>query len=177
MLLLRSLFRHTGKYEIELKEGKVGMSRLKIVFFVLGITMLIIIVFIQTANLRSPQDEWESVNAEMSNTLEQLQAGNESEKSDKSDQTVNSEQQVNRDTQSFKVEEPTPKSSKINLNTATLEELDLLPGIGPSKAKAIIEYRTKHGEFRSLEQITEVKGIGPRTFEKFKEMISITTES
>lgn len=61
----------------------------------------------------------------------------------------------------------------ININTATAEELDLLPGIGPSTAEKIIAYRNENGPFRSIEEILNVSGIGPKTFEAFKSFISV----
>ncbi|WP_379883057.1 helix-hairpin-helix domain-containing protein [Laceyella putida] len=60
---------------------------------------------------------------------------------------------------------------KINVNTATAEELDQLNGIGPSKAEAIVRYREEHGPFRSVEEIAQVPGIGEKTVEKFREQI------
>ena len=54
----------------------------------------------------------------------------------------------------------------INLNTATLEELDTLPGIGPSLANEIINWREQHGPIQNLEQLDDVTGIGPSTLEK-----------
>ncbi|HGJ66901.1 TPA: helix-hairpin-helix domain-containing protein [bacterium] len=62
---------------------------------------------------------------------------------------------------------------KININTAGIEELDKLPGIGPVKAKNIIDFRKEHGNFKSIEEITNVKGIGDKTFENIKNMITI----
>lgn len=61
----------------------------------------------------------------------------------------------------------------VNINTASQSELDTLPGIGPSYAKAIIDYRTKNGSFVRLEDIQQVKGIGPKTFEKLKDKITL----
>jgi len=60
----------------------------------------------------------------------------------------------------------------VNLNTATVEELDALPGIGPTYARRIIEYRETHGSFQSIEEIMQVKGIGQATFEKIKDLIT-----
>ena len=62
---------------------------------------------------------------------------------------------------------------KVNLNTATVEELQTLPGIRESKAKAIIEYREEHGSFQAIEELQEVSGIGEALFEKVKDYISI----
>ena len=61
----------------------------------------------------------------------------------------------------------------ININTATLEELEQLPNIGPVIAQAIISYRESHGGFTSLEQIQNVSGIGPKTYEAIEPLISL----
>jgi competence protein ComEA len=63
--------------------------------------------------------------------------------------------------------------SKISINKATIEELMKIPHIGESKAKAIIEYRTKNGRFMNLNDITKVSGIGSETFTKIKDYISL----
>ena len=62
---------------------------------------------------------------------------------------------------------------KINLNTATTEELESLPSIGPVMAKRIIEYRNVHSSFYNIEEIKEVKGIGEKTYEKIKALITV----
>ncbi|MGM1046618.1 MAG: ComEA family DNA-binding protein [Bacillota bacterium] len=59
-------------------------------------------------------------------------------------------------------------SGKININTADAAALMDLPGIGEKKAQAIIDYRTKHGPFRTVADLLEVKGIGPKMLEKMK---------
>ncbi|PSL41231.1 competence protein ComEA [Planomicrobium soli] len=61
----------------------------------------------------------------------------------------------------------------VNLNTATEEELMTLPGIGPSKAAAIITHRTDKGSFLKVEDLKEVSGIGDKTFEKLAELIKV----
>ncbi len=70
---------------------------------------------------------------------------------------------------SLEIELPT----LININTATQSELESLPGIGAVKARAIIAYRNEHGYFLSIEDIMNVDGIGPSTFEQFKDLISV----
>ena len=65
------------------------------------------------------------------------------------------------------------KDNKININTANSAELDSLSGIGPSKAEAIIKYREENGNFKTIEEIKNVTGIGEGLFEKFKENITI----
>ena len=61
---------------------------------------------------------------------------------------------------------------KININTATLEELTTLDGIGTTKAEAIINYRTEHGKFTNIEDLKNVSGIGESTYEKIKDHIT-----
>jgi len=62
-------------------------------------------------------------------------------------------------------------SEKINLNSATLDQLQTLPGIGPSIAKSIIDHRTKAGKFSRIEEIINVKGVGEKKFQKIKDRL------
>ena len=68
-------------------------------------------------------------------------------------------------------------TNKININTASLEELDGLPGIGLTKAQAIIDYRNAYGDFLSIEEIMNVSGIGQSTFDNIKDLITVSGES
>ena len=61
----------------------------------------------------------------------------------------------------------------VNLNIANAEELDKLPGVGPSLAQRIIEYRKKNGSFSSVEELDNVEGIGPSKMEALKDLVTI----
>jgi competence protein ComEA len=61
----------------------------------------------------------------------------------------------------------------INLNAATIDQLETLPGIGRKTAERIIEYRTKNGGFKRIEDLMNVKGIGEKSFLKLKPLIAV----
>lgn len=63
--------------------------------------------------------------------------------------------------------------NKVNINTATQNELDQLPGIGPSIAQRIIEYREEKGNFQKIEDVQNVKGIGDAKYEEIKDSITV----
>jgi competence protein ComEA len=65
------------------------------------------------------------------------------------------------------------EETKINLNEATKEEFESLPGIGPAKAATFIQYREENGPYKKIEDIKNISGIGDKTFEKLKEYIFI----
>lgn len=64
-------------------------------------------------------------------------------------------------------------SGPLNINTATEAQLEVLDGIGETKARAIVEYRESHGDFASVEQLTRVDGIGDATLDKIREQICV----
>ncbi len=69
-------------------------------------------------------------------------------------------------------EETEKKDTKVNINTATQTQLETLPGIGPSTAMKILDYRKEKGKFTKIEEIKEVEGIGETKFNKIKDLIT-----
>ena len=71
-------------------------------------------------------------------------------------------------------DEPTATPAfPININTASLDELQFLPGIGVVKAQRILDYREENGPFESIDELMNVTGIGPATFEQLKDLITV----
>lgn len=79
----------------------------------------------------------------------------------KSNEVINYENQNNSD------------SNKININKATVEELDKLPGVGQATASKIINYRDENGDFKSIEELKNVNGIGNKKYEQIKDEITL----
>ncbi|PLT30940.1 helix-hairpin-helix domain-containing protein [Peribacillus deserti] len=67
----------------------------------------------------------------------------------------------------------TSEGAKVNINTATEEELQTLTGIGPSKAAAILEFRKQNGGFKNADDLKKISGIGDKTFEKIKDRVLV----
>ncbi len=80
--------------------------------------------------------------------------------------TVETEKQVSQ-------EEILPDLSPLNLNAATAEELQKLPGIGEALAERIVRYRTEQGRFQTIEELMNVSGIGQGKFDAVKELIAV----
>jgi competence protein ComEA len=68
---------------------------------------------------------------------------------------------------------PGTPEGPVNLNTATLAQLDALPGVGPVLAARIIDYRIKHGGFRSVTELRQVAGVGDAKFEQLKDLVTV----
>jgi competence protein ComEA len=66
-----------------------------------------------------------------------------------------------------------PVWAAVDINTATQSELEAVKGLGPAKARAIIEYREKHGPFRSIDDLTKVKGLGKASVAKLKNELAM----
>jgi competence protein ComEA len=73
-----------------------------------------------------------------------------------------------------KQEQHHSEEERININRASRLQLEKLPGIGPVKARSIVEYRELNGDFNDLPDLILVKGIGEKTFERIKPMITIS---
>jgi len=69
-----------------------------------------------------------------------------------------------------------PAFAAVNINTATQSELEVVRGLGPAKAKAIIAYRESSGNLKSLDELDNVKGFGKASIEKLKEELSVGPE-
>jgi competence ComEA-like helix-hairpin-helix protein len=66
---------------------------------------------------------------------------------------------------------------KVDLNTAPASEFEILPGLGPKLSEAVIEYREQHGRFNSIEEIDNVRGIGPKKLEVLRPFLYIGEET
>ena len=63
--------------------------------------------------------------------------------------------------------------AKVNVNTATVQELEALPGIGNAKAEAIVKHREANGKFKAIEDLTQVKGVGDKILEKISKEVEV----
>jgi competence protein ComEA len=68
---------------------------------------------------------------------------------------------------------PAAPSQPLNLNTATLEQLDTLDGVGPATAQKILDYRTEHGGFSSVDELDQIPGIGEKRLAAFRESVRV----
>lgn len=139
-----------------------------------------------------PSHQWMPLNEALKETMEQLETGKE-----RLNQTVQVEQSdvpeglneaavtdgaasdaVKGNAENYKPKEAAPaapssrdESGRLDINRASVEELDGLKGIGPAKAKAIVEYRERNGFFGSVDELFKVKGIGEKLLAGMKESV------
>ena len=66
---------------------------------------------------------------------------------------------------------PAP-TGKVNINTASVEQLSTLPGVGPALAQRIVEYRTKSGSFKNVQELMNVRGVGEKSFAKMEQHLT-----
>jgi len=110
-------------------------------------------------------------------TSPNLHASSTTDKSSKSEK-VTKEVKMSKEKLSKKSKKQTLKYSSVNINSANEKELMLsLKGIGKKKATAIVDYRKKHGQFKTVEDLTKVKGIGKKLVKKNTKRIRLTGKS
>ena len=68
---------------------------------------------------------------------------------------------------------PAPAAATVNINTASVTELDALPGVGTKTAALIVEYRQKNGPFKKIEELMNVRGVGEKNFLRLRTQISV----
>ncbi|MGG0823297.1 helix-hairpin-helix domain-containing protein [Paenibacillus turicensis] len=154
--------------------------------FILAITSAVMgagLMFVVTDLTSSPAIEgWTPVNHAVASTLVEQQQS-QSEHQLQSDQQSKQEKPNNKDIQEqqgkltpsseIKQEQNQQTTKRVNINTASLVELQNIPGVGEKKAQTIIDYRNKHGAFKKVQDLTKVKGIGTKSFQKMKPFIEI----
>ncbi len=152
----------------------------RLVYFLLALVLLLSGTVSYLLFKPDPADmEWRTVNGEMEQTLAELE-GVQAPKAVETPTRVDS--QTSLDTSKSDAtpkpdaagspDAPPTAANPLHLNRATAAQLEQLPGIGPSKAQAILELRSKLGGFTAPEQLLEVKGIGPKTFDKLRSLIT-----
>lgn len=99
--------------------------------------------------------------------------GQEETQETKTPETTKDEPRVTLSEEKPTVEEGSKEVSKVNINTASIEELEALPGVGEDLAKEIVGFREEHGEFEKLEDLVEIKGIGPKKLENLKQYLTV----
>lgn len=159
-----------------------------------GTSLLAVALFLPADQATVPG--WEPVNGEVAARLEAApdkfgQSGEQAEGSASINEAAPTVSPPPSAASSLLSAEPSPASSspaaspspeppriaeqvaKLDLNSATLAELDELPGIGPAKAKAIADYRDKRGKFKSVDELRAIKGIGAKLMDKIRPLVFV----
>ena len=118
----------------------------------------------------------EDIESTSSQTLEEtnnIETSSNSTNSKSYSKSNTSSKSHSKNNNSSSISQEKPKSGKVNINTASLEELDELPGIGAVLAQRIIDYREQNHGFGDIEEIKEVDGIGDARYSKIKDLICV----
>lgn len=142
-------------------------------FFVLcGSSVLLWQINKQTKT--APQDENIALKNQLDDLNKKIDELNKSlEELKNSSPTVESKTFIKSSSGKVAGDQSSKGNGLININSASASQLDSLPGIGPSYAQRIIEYRNSSGGFKAKEELKNIKGIGDKTFDKLKDLITI----
>lgn len=140
-----------------------GSVQQKLKWFLLLFLVILIVIFGAwtfkiTFKSSDPMEGWDNVNVE----LEAIVSISDDVLSESLDSSDGRNQQAT-----------SSSTGLVHLNKADVFELELIPGIGPVKAQAIVEYRKQHGDFSEVEEVLLVNGIGPVTFENMRSHITL----
>lgn len=164
------------------------MNKSKFILAITSAAMGAGLMFVATNLTSSPAIEgWTSVNTAVASALaeQQLQSDLPRKQEQPNNKKDNQAQQSNLTPSSDKQEhnqstrnvaenaDSVGKTKVVNINTAGLVELQNIPGVGEKKAQTIIDYRNKYGIFKKVQDLTKVKGIGTKSFQKMKPYIEI----
>ncbi|HOJ37928.1 MAG TPA: helix-hairpin-helix domain-containing protein [Ignavibacteriales bacterium] len=160
------------KFIIRLKNKlEVTTQELFVLFFITSILILgLILQILESRNVVQIENSSFLYNYNYNILKEDIITYNRDIKEDNSDNSLENESKKNTADKNKKSEDIL--SGKININTAGVDELTKLPGIGEKTAQAIIEYRTKNGKFVNISDLMNVKGIGQKKFEKIESFIT-----
>jgi len=135
-----------------------------VVFFLIGMFLIggIFKIFFTTQSRNEQQFDYSLLDSEL------IARSSQSSDSLQEKPIVQQPNSVRTDSLSKKNQGDFSSKKTININTANVDELTQLPGVGPSVAHRIVDYRNEHGKFSSLEDLRNVKGIGAKKIEKLK---------
>lgn len=116
---------------------------------------------------------WEKYSSQVKAKQESEMAQLKSQNQVLRDQLSNVAKQISEQNQQIDQVNGVQNFAKINLNSASAAELDKLPNIGPARAQDIISYRQSHNGFKSIEELKNIKGIGDKSFESLKDLVTV----
>lgn len=162
---------------LDLRKEKVATRRRNIELALSVVLVLLIIGGGGVLFMRAKSNEQSGKQAVSPEAIEALYAeiDNLNKKIDELNNNLNTAKSAVAETQMAQAQADSEATvgGLVNINTAGVSELDSLPGIGPAYAQRIIDYRSAEGGFKSTADLQNVKGIGPKTYEKLKDLVTI----